>query len=84
MASVFDTDRYNELNAITEEEFVTLPEDQQRETVREIAGMFGEDLTEDEITGRMGLFREAMRMDPATRDEFVAQLSEMPDREMRG
>ena len=68
MASVFDTARYQELNAITEEEFAAMPEGQQRETVREMAGLFGEDLTEGEITERIGLSRKLTEMDPGERD----------------
>jgi hypothetical protein len=83
MVSVFETARYQELNAITEEEFAVMPEEQQRATVREMAGMFGEDLTEDEITERIGLSRELMEMDPSGREEFVARI-ETGDREIGG
>ena len=82
MASVFETARYQELNAISMEQFAALPEAEQREIGREMAAQFGEELTEDEVSERLTLFREALELDPPQRDEFVSKISEMPDREI--
>ena len=82
MASVFDTERYQELNAISMEEFAALPEAEQRETGREMAAQFGEELTEGEVTERLALFREALELDPPQRERIRASDSEMRDREI--
>jgi hypothetical protein len=76
MGSVFDTKRYQELNAISMEEFAALPESEQRAIGREMAAQFSEELTEDEVTERLALFREALELDPPRREEFVSKLSD--------
>lgn len=82
MASVFESKRYQELNAISLEDFAAMPEVKQRELGREMAAQFGEELTDAEVDQRLALFREAMEMDPDQREEFVSRLTEQYDREI--